>query len=717
MSKTLGSILKFGSIGFLAIVTGGIGLGLAGGLSLGASFAGVAGALGVSTTSLVGGALVGISSVASLFAPGAPKPAATETAIKSPTPDRISAYGRSRLYGAYMLYMTASNATACDAYAIHDGQIDGYEIYYLGDKRVATSPGIVAGLPDGTYKSPTVEIDSRIGLPTETAFSQLIAMLPGTWTEDHRGDGIATAMVTWKEARTKDYQEIYPNGQPPLSVAARWQLAFDWRDPSQDVTDPTTWKWSENAILHIAHYQLVRNNKDWATHFVPTLAYWTAAANDADIAVPLKGVQAILTSDAADDGVHTLELSTVNGLTVGATIVISATGDTSLAETRIVGAISGLTVTITVEIDNFHPQGSQVTWSSAGGSPASEPRYRSCVAHKHTDAHKDVLANLLACCDGWMAPRSDGALVIYSGRYYAPTVTIGPDQITGYSLQDGVAEESALNQISVTYVSANHDFSTVETDAWEDTDDIDSRGKVLSDTLSNQVPTHSQGRRLAKRKMSQVMAPFRGTVTTNAAGRAVIGQRFIHLQLIDAGTTFYDGPAEITKLTRNLATGGVTFDWIAADPNIDAWNPATEEGEPAPVGNRVATMPLDVPVIASAIFFGSDNSGSGTPGARVRITATGPDRTDLTWFARWRVVGATAWNEQQYSDTDPGVSVILETGFVPVDADIEVEVAYQVGDGRVSPYSDPPFEVPTGSITADSSTITADTTGTSSDRT
>lgn len=675
-------------------------------------------------TPALGAALAAAFVVATtlLFAPGPEKPPQTETALKEPRPARVSGYGLGRHYMAYALYVTDANGVAIDVGAHHDGRANAIRRYYLGDTKIVVLPdGRVQAGEAGQFgeDSDIVKVFTRMGEATETAYSEVIARIPDQWTEDHRGDGVVTGCVITHPTKTKYYQMIFPTGGPnqmPLSLVLERQLCFDWRDPAQNPDDPLTWTYTENAILHLAHYELVRDNKDWATHFLPTLAYWTAAANDCDLAIPLKGVQTIMAAaaDSADDAII---VTTVNGLEVGMSVVISATGDTSLTETRTVASITSLTIHFTANLSNSHPVGSQVTWASDSGSPATEPRYRSCVAHKHTDPHKGVIANLLSCCDGWMAPRADGALVVYSGHYYVPTVTVGPDQIVSYSLQDGIEEESAVNQLAVTYISENHDFNVVDTDTWEDTDDITSRGKVLADNLSNQVRTHSQARRLAKRAISKVMAPYRGVCTTNSGGRIVLGQRYVRLLLIDAGTIFLDAPVEITKLTRNLKTGGITFEWIAADPNIDAWSPATEEGEPAPVGNRVAPLPLAAPVVVTAIFFGTDDIGTGTAGARIRITVTAADRPDLTWFARWRTTGAPTWNEQQYSDIDAGPSVVLETAFVPVGSDVEVEVAYQVGDGRVSAWSSPATPVDTGSITADSTLITADSISITADRT
>lgn len=652
-------------------------------------------------TSLI---LAGVTTLASALLQHAPKPQLTETALKSSTPARVSGYGLGRHFIAYSLYVTDHNGVAVDVGAFHDGKVNAILGYYLADTKITLlSGGRVQAGEAGQFGelSDIVTVFTRLGEDTETAYSEVISHIPDQWTSEHRGDGVCTGCVITKPTKAKNFQMIFPTGGPnnmPLSLVLERQLVFDWRDPAQSPTDRSTWKYSENAILHLAHYELVRDNKDWATHFVPTLAYWTAAANVCDEDVALKGVQTVM-AEKADHGSGHITVTATNGLTTGMTIVISATGNTSLSETRTVTTITtsalGFVLGLSSNLTNDHPIGSQVVWSSSEGSPATEKRYRSCLAHKHTDEHKSVVAALLACCDGWLAPRSDGALVVYAGKFQDPTVEIGPDQIVSYSLQDGVEEEAFINSISVTYVSANHDFNVVDTDPWDDDDDITQRGKVLATQLANQVPTHSQGRRLAKAAMARTNAAKRGTVTTTSAGKVVLGQRYIRLVLVEAGTTFLDATVEIVApVKRNPITGGITFNWVLADANAYEWNPATEEGDPAPVGNRIAAAPLDAPEITSALPDFSAVSDDGT-GVRVTIIATGPDRDDLTWYARWRVVGDTSWNEAQYSDVDPGTSVTLSTSFVPAHQTVEVEVAYQVGDGRLSPFSSPATEVGT----------------------
>lgn len=632
MSRTVGSVLMIAAAIAVNVIPG-VGQVISGAL-ISAGLASAA-AVSLAGTLIAGVTLAGISAAGSLLGlgPKAPKPETASAAMKTAIPPRVSAYGRSRLWGSFILYETASNGTAVDVYAVHDGPIDGIERRYLGDKQVTVNgANTVQTLSDKSYQGGVVKFYTNLGALVGSAFSAIVSLLPGKWTSNHRGDGVVTMAVTWQSVKADKYQETYPGSGPAeASIVARWQRCFDPRQPGQSPTDPLTWTWTENAALHLLHYRLVREKAArvagevfpsaaslglaWSTFFAPTVDYWIAAANVCDQMIPLKG----------------------------------------------------------------------------GGT---ERRYRSCFAHKHNVPHKDNIAALTACFDGWTCPRADGAIVVYAGEYEEPTVTIGPQHIVAYTWEYGLEDESAVNEIPLFYVSAAHDYATVEADTWRDEVDIAETGRLRSEPLDNPVPSHAQARRLAKRLMSRVRAPSRGTVTTNVAGRVARGLRYIWLRIEEAGAVFYDGPAEITQLVRNLSTGGVTFSWVAADPNIDEWNPATEEGAPATVGDRVAPDPLAAPDItaASIVYAGATDEGTG---ARVQVTAAGPDRSDLIWFVRWRAVSAAIWNEQRYSDIDPGPAAELLTDFVPVNADIEVQAAYQVGDGRISDWSTPPYEVTT----------------------
>lgn len=616
MGKTLGNILAVAAAIAVNVIPG---VGQALSAAIGATLA---------TATISAITLYGLQSGVSLLGlgPGAPKPDTTETAIKTSRPPRVSAYGRSRLYGAYCLYETASNGTAVDVYAVADGELDAIEQYYVGDEPVTLTGTTVNEGADGRYRDAAVNIYATDGSVPGAGFPALTAILGGIWTAAHRGDGVVALALTAKSVKAKYFQETYPSTSVPVpSIVARWQKCPD--PAAVDPLDEAGWTWTENPVRQLLHYKIVREGPRpalaksdpgyaaalatlreewWARKIAPTLQYWIDAAADCDSPIALK----------------------------------------------------------------------------AGGT---EPRYRSSVAHKHTDEHKGPTSNFLATFDGWIAPRSDGALVVYSGRYYAPDPIddlIGPDEIVSYNWEGGAVDDGeAVNEVVCSYISAEHDYNSVEADPWRDEADIATRGKVLSAPLEAQIPSHGQSRRLAKRRISRKLAVNRGTVTTNIAGRHARGKRYIWLKLAEAGTTFYEGPAEIWSLTRAVR-GGITFSWVAADPNVDNWNPATEEGEPAALGNRVAAQPLTAPAIVSVVAI------QNAEGVFLSIEASGPDRDDLQWYVRFRKVGAGVWGpENEFADTDPGADVTLVAGPVPADTTVEVQVAYRIGDGRYSPWS------------------------------
>lgn len=643
MGKTLGSILLVAAAIAINVIPG-AGQVISGALGSAIASTGVYATTAFSIASTVvtgltlGLTAAGLQSAGSLLGlgPSLPKPDTTETAIKNPRPARVSAYGRLRLYGAYALYETSNpttgtswssgdeSGTAVDVYAVHDGKMSALVQRYLNDDPVTVSGSHVNAGADGRYGGLKVRFLHTTGLTPSTAFTEVVSLL-GTdvWTSNHRGDGVVMMAVLCDPVKAEDFQDVYPQSSPPIpSLVADWQACPD--PGAVDPLDESAWTFTHNPVRQLLHYMMVR-----------------------------EGPKPALPKSDAGYAAELLALRT-------------AWWDRKIAPTL------SYWIAAAAVCD-------EARTLKAGGT---EAKYRACLAHKHTDAHERVKSAILATFDGWMAPRADGAIVIYAGKYYEPTVSIGTDEIVSFTWNGGaVDDDQAVNELICSYVSANHDYNTVECDPWRDEADIADRGQVLSQTLDAQVPSHAQARFLAKRKMARVNTPDRGTVTTNIAGRAARGERFINLHIEEAGAVFFSGVAEITALSRTLS-GGVTFEWVKADLNIDNWTALTEEGEPAAKGNRIAPLPLDAPVI-SAIASSFDGTT-----AFLDLTVTAPDRADLTWYAHWRVDGASVWGaDTVYTDTAAGSAVALRVGPVSSDVTVEVEVAYRVSDGRLSPWS------------------------------
>ena len=92
-------------------------------------------------------------------------------------------------------------------------------------------------------------IDKHLGTASQAADAGLIAAFPGSWTSAHQLKGIA-----YLHARLKYSSTIFPNGIPTITCMVKGAKVYDPRAGGQSSSDPSTWAWSANAALCLAHY-------------------------------------------------------------------------------------------------------------------------------------------------------------------------------------------------------------------------------------------------------------------------------------------------------------------------------------------------------------------------------------------------------------------------------------------------------------------------------
>lgn len=566
--------------------------------------------------------------------PKVPRPDDGRIPFRQPTPPRQSGFGRYRCSGPYMCFEVDAKANSVDVIAIHDGQIDAFERYFLHEDEITRETNhlggdVVSSMNNNVYA--TCNIDTRVGLPTETPFSEATTLLgpgvfgagrPAIWPTTARGDGIASLMLVSGAADQDWFQRRYPNGLPLPSVVIRAQLVYDWRDATQSLADRSTWKWSENAIVCLAAYLTYAPGGmgfDFATRIQPALSMWTAAANVCDEAVPL----------------------------------------------------------------------------AAGGT---EPRYTLGGMYRHDNDPADVIAVLLAAMDGWFGETGDGSIAVYAGKYAAPTLTIGAEHIVGYSVQRYVPDSEACNELVIRYCSPDHRYTLVEAQSWIDTADQEARGRTVNRTAElGWVTSHAQARRLAKREVSRANMELRGTVSTDLYGLQAFGQRYVALDLSELPNVGLIN-VEVRKIALDLARGGVQIDWIAVDPNIDAWDPLTEEGSPPPVPPVPVQQGAPVPAnVAAGAVYVTAIGGAGSDGVHIQVSWDLSARTDLGFRVQYRLTdvgGGTpgTWITQSIASSDIDRSqtrLTFNTNFVQTNTSYDVQVASVAGSGAVSDYSTP----------------------------
>lgn len=213
----------------------------------------------------------------------------------------------------------------------------------------------------------------------------------------------------------------------------------------------------------------------------------------------------------------------------------------------------------------------------AGGS---EKRYRVAGWYYSDTVRSEIRQKILDAMDGFYSVTGLGRLIIKAGRYVEPTFVITSDHIEGFSWTRGQDASTAVNELSITFTSPANDYTEQNCDPWI----VGDGGQVQSLDLS-WVPSFTQARRLAKRRMARLNPVRSGQIRTGPFGLNGLGERFIRVQN-PRRDSLADVACEVTNAEFDPISGQFIFDVIQADTEIDDWDPATEEGAPVPVPVR-----------------------------------------------------------------------------------------------------------------------------------
>lgn len=229
---------------------------------------------------------LGISYLASsLFRPKQPKPEDVQQQVRQPTPSRIRHYGRVKTSGAWIFAETQSGGFF-KVLALGQGPFDAIEEYWLDDQLVPLQPDGTPTPPskwrEGTTGNALLRIQSRLGAPIETAYSELTSKFP-QWTAAHRGDGIASLLACQYAVGDEYYLSLFPNGvNTNYRVVAR----------TSKIKNPITGvvAWNDNAAAVIRDYMTHRDGMRLPESLVSTplaQAGWVASYNRAAEAIPI----------------------------------------------------------------------------------------------------------------------------------------------------------------------------------------------------------------------------------------------------------------------------------------------------------------------------------------------------------------------------------------------------------------------------------------------
>jgi hypothetical protein len=323
---------------------------------------------------------------------------------------------------------------------------------------------------------------------------------------------------------------------------------------------------------------------------------------------------------------------------------------------------------------------------AAGGT---EKRYE-CNGFDTTENAPKVATNtILGSCDGWLCERGDGALLLTVGKFRESRVGVLYDgDVVGHQIQYNQLFEDEINRLVPKFTYPATDYTTSDTDFFEDTASQLEAGRVLAEDADYQwVHQWRQARRLGKREWLRIQQKIKGSIDVRLSGVNAVYSRWIRLNTPKRMPRLNGKLIENRKSTLSLLQGGFSMDIVQHPENIDDWAPSVDEGQQPPVPSNPGNANLDTPVINTAIAVASGGS------VYIQVQIVDPVDSSLTPTVRYRIADTGAglpggWSEKVNPDaTASGGFITLVTDIVPADSALEVEAAFVSSSGKYSDWS------------------------------
>jgi len=246
----------------------------------------ILGSLAIFGGTALGGALLniglsfGLSYLTSLFRPKPPGPEDVQQSSRQPLSPRVRHYGRVKASGVW-LFAESKSGYFYKVLGIGTGQADAIEEIYVDQTQVTLNGSNM--VQEDPWDSAKLRIETRLGLPTETHYSNLTSAF-STWTSDHRLDGIVTLYAKQYPVTSDKFYEYFPN-----SINTLYRVVMRGCLVENPITNATAWDDNAAAVLmdYCRHSDGARMP---ASLFATPLAVemWQAAYTACETAIPLK---------------------------------------------------------------------------------------------------------------------------------------------------------------------------------------------------------------------------------------------------------------------------------------------------------------------------------------------------------------------------------------------------------------------------------------------
>jgi len=210
-----------------------------------------------------------------------PKPSDRKFLVKSSVAPRTRTYGRDLVTGA-QVFSIAKGGRYYRVSALHDGEADAIEAYYVDDRTITLDGSGFA--TDTRYQYGFVSrlrVETRLGAPGQTHYANLTAAFPD-WDSAHVGQNCAHSLFTLRAVPLEAFSKYFPQAEnTQLKVLLRGAKI---EDPRDDTTG-----WTDNAALIIRDFLTADSGFRMPAEFIDDEAdAWREEADVCDEAVPLK---------------------------------------------------------------------------------------------------------------------------------------------------------------------------------------------------------------------------------------------------------------------------------------------------------------------------------------------------------------------------------------------------------------------------------------------
>jgi len=245
------------------------------------------GSLAIFGGTAIGGALLniglsfGLSYIANaLFRPKPPAPEDVQQSTRQPLSPRIRHYGRVKTSGVW-IFAESKSGYFYKILGLGTGRADAIEEIYVDQKQVTLNGSNM--VQEDPWNSAKLRIETKLGLPTETHYSNLTTTFP-EWTSAHRLDGIVSLYAKQYPVKADQFYEYFPN-----SINTLYRVVMRGCLVENPITNVTAW--DDNAAAVLMDYCRHADGARMPTAlFTTPLAaeMWQAAYTACDVAVTLK---------------------------------------------------------------------------------------------------------------------------------------------------------------------------------------------------------------------------------------------------------------------------------------------------------------------------------------------------------------------------------------------------------------------------------------------